>query len=58
MYSILTKQLPQGLLLSLSLPFSLCSTTTPLDRDLSPGISVFTSIIGMRPDSAILDVSG
>lgn len=60
MYSILTKQLPQDLLLSRPRPllFCLCSTTTPLNRDLSPSISVFTGIIGVRPDSAILDVSG
>lgn len=59
MYNILTKQLPQDQLLSHPRPllFCLCSTTTPLNWDLSPGISVFTGIIGMRPDSAILDVS-
>jgi len=60
MYSILTKQLLQDLLLSRPSPLlcSLCSTTTPLNWDLSPSISVFTGIIGMRPNSAILDVSG
>jgi hypothetical protein len=55
-----SKTTTQVLLLShpLPIPFSLCSTTTPLNWDLSPSISVFTGIIGVRPDSAILDVSG